>query len=130
MTVSSNKCKRGGMYTPFFLHVQDESFTVSSIKITLPWILQVSEPHKEIRGIKEKDVFLSNCGNPKKSLWPPVMLNKALSVCNVLELDTCVLMETYLALFGEGNVISIVLLNKNVQKAHFLFFLFCFHLIF
>lgn len=39
----------------------------------------------------------------------------------MLGLDTCVLMETYLALFGEGNVISIVLL-KNVQKAHFKFF--------
>lgn len=120
MTVSSNNAKEGDFHPFFFLHVRDDSFTVSSIKVTLLWILQVSDPHKEIRGIKEKIVFYQT-GNHKKSLWPPVMLNKAPSACTTLGLDTCVLMETYLALFGEGNVISIVLL-KNVQKAHFKFF--------
>lgn len=53
---------------------------ISSIKLKLHWILQVSDPPNKFRGIKIRFsvffffvIFLLNFGNQKKSLWPPVV---------------------------------------------------------
>lgn len=126
MTVSSNKCKRD---RPPFLHEWD-SFKISSMKLKLHWILRASDPLNKFRGIKKRLFFfyfiLTNFGNQKKSLWPPIIEQNAPSICNVLGLISVLLENIYvsLALFGEGNVISIVLLKKCAESAFYLFF-FC-----
>lgn len=66
--------------------------------------------------------LLLNFGNQKKSLWPPIE-QIAPTISNVLGLISVLLeTSTYLALYGDGNVITIVLLN-NVHRAHLTLFL-------
>lgn len=65
-TVSSNNCK--GKTSPL-LHEWTDSFEISSIKLNLHWILQVSDPPNKFRGIKIRFFFCFVCFFIK--LWEP-----------------------------------------------------------
>lgn len=80
--------------------------------------------HSIKSGVLLKGCFLSNFGNQKISLWPPVIEQKAPNMCEVLGCFSVLLesINVSLALFGEGNVISIVLLKKCAESAFLSFF--------
>ena len=86
MTVSSNKCKKG-IFPPVCMS-EMIVLKLAQLNWKLYWILQVSDPLNKFRGIMKRLVcfcfFLSNFGNIKKSLWPPVIEQNAPSICNVL----------------------------------------------
>lgn len=133
-TVSSNKKQKGCFCFP--LICMSEIIVLKWAQtVKLHWILHVSDPINKFRGIKKRSFFLLiKLWEPEEFLWPPVTEQNAPGTCSE---SISVLLETSLAVFGEGNVKSIVLLGKNkkCKRAHFIFlsvqlkFLFVFYIL-